>query len=201
MKKWESVLQMMRFTEDANDGILTDKSHYLLLYAITHLVKPQRAIEIGSRRAGSAMWIARAMEEIGRGHLTCIDPFVSRHGGAEGFLLHFNYNLSELGLDHRVTLIKELSVPVPWGLLWKQPAEAVTVGLLFIDGDHSYDGCVADIRNYAPLVEPGGALVIHDSIREPNVRSAIADCEDILSVFVSNTVENQQGVWIGFKGV
>ncbi len=73
--------------------------------------------------------------------------------------------------------------------------------MLFIDGDHSYDGCVADIRNYVPLVENGGAVVIHDSIRENSVKQAIEACEDVLSVFVSNTVENQQGVWIGFKGV
>jgi len=34
--------------------------------------------------------------------------------------------------------------------------------LLFIDGDHSYDGVRADFENYAPLVRPGGLIAFHD---------------------------------------
>ncbi len=187
MRKWESPIQMMRFTEDANDGVWTDKSHYLLLYALTMMVKPDHAIEIGSRRGGSAIWIARAMEE-----LICIDAFVSSHGGAPGFLPHFHYNLKEMGLDHRVTLIHELSSIA----VHQAP---LSCGLLFIDGDHSYEGCKADIAAYAPRVKSGGALVIHDSIVEPSVRAAIGDSESILARFVSTEMENHQGVWIGFK--
>lgn len=82
MKKWESPLQLLRFTEDASDGVWVDKAHNFILYALTMMVRPQVAIEIGSRRGGSAMWIARAMEELNEGHLTCIDAFVDRHGGA-----------------------------------------------------------------------------------------------------------------------
>ena len=37
-----------------------------------------------------------------------------------------------------------------------------SVDLLFIDGDHSYDGVRADFENYAPLVRPGGLIAFHD---------------------------------------
>jgi predicted O-methyltransferase YrrM len=37
-----------------------------------------------------------------------------------------------------------------------------SVDLLFIDGDHSYDGVLADFENYAPLVRPGGLIAFHD---------------------------------------
>jgi predicted O-methyltransferase YrrM len=37
-----------------------------------------------------------------------------------------------------------------------------TVDLLFIDGDHSYDGVRADFEDYAPLVRPGGLIAFHD---------------------------------------
>lgn len=37
-----------------------------------------------------------------------------------------------------------------------------SVDLLFIDGDHSYDGVRADFENYAPLVKPGGLIAFHD---------------------------------------
>ena len=44
-----------------------------------------------------------------------------------------------------------------------------TVDLLFIDGDHSYDGVRADFESYAPLVRPGGLIAFHDvdSINHP----------------------------------
>jgi cephalosporin hydroxylase len=36
--------------------------------------------------------------------------------------------------------------------------------LLFIDGDHSYEGVKADFANYNPLVRPGGLIVFHDIV-------------------------------------
>ena len=36
--------------------------------------------------------------------------------------------------------------------------------LLFIDGDHSYDGVKADFNNYSPLVREGGFTVFHDIV-------------------------------------
>jgi cephalosporin hydroxylase len=37
-----------------------------------------------------------------------------------------------------------------------------SVDLLFLDGDHSYEGVRADFENYAPLVRPGGLIAFHD---------------------------------------
>ena len=49
--------------------------------------------------------------------------------------------------------------------------------LLFIDGDHSYDACMADIRTWYDAVAPGGMLAFHDSYDTPEygVQSAILD--------------------------
>jgi predicted O-methyltransferase YrrM len=38
------------------------------------------------------------------------------------------------------------------------------VDLLFIDGDHGYDGVRADFETYAPLVKPGGLIAFHDVV-------------------------------------
>ncbi len=35
--------------------------------------------------------------------------------------------------------------------------------VLFIDGDHSYEGCLADIRNWYDDLAPGGYMLLHDS--------------------------------------
>jgi len=41
------------------------------------------------------------------------------------------------------------------------------VDLLFIDGDHSYEGVAADFRLYAPFVRQGGLIVFHDIVPGP----------------------------------
>jgi cephalosporin hydroxylase len=41
--------------------------------------------------------------------------------------------------------------------------------LLFIDGDHSYEGVKADFENYGPLVRAGGFVAFHDIV--PDFRS------------------------------
>lgn len=42
--------------------------------------------------------------------------------------------------------------------------------LLFIDGDHSYDGVKADYTHYSPLVRPGGLIVFHDIVQDLGTR-------------------------------
>jgi hypothetical protein len=36
------------------------------------------------------------------------------------------------------------------------------IDLLFIDGDHTYEGCVHDVMKYVPSVRPGGYFILHD---------------------------------------
>ena len=36
--------------------------------------------------------------------------------------------------------------------------------LVFIDGDHSYEGCRHDVDRFAPLVREGGCLIMDDHI-------------------------------------
>ena len=39
------------------------------------------------------------------------------------------------------------------------------VDVLFIDGDHSYEGVKQDYEMYRPLVRPGGMIAFHDIVR------------------------------------
>jgi cephalosporin hydroxylase len=44
------------------------------------------------------------------------------------------------------------------------------VDVLFIDGDHSYEGASRDFEMYTPLVRPGGLVLVHDIAgKEPGV--------------------------------
>ncbi|MGE5178985.1 MAG: class I SAM-dependent methyltransferase [Bacteroidota bacterium] len=42
-----------------------------------------------------------------------------------------------------------------------------SVDLLFIDGDHAYEGVSRDYEMYAPLVGPGGIVAFHDIVPGP----------------------------------
>jgi len=48
--------------------------------------------------------------------------------------------------------------------------------LLFIDGDHSYEGCLADICNWYEKLAVGGHLILHDAYLGTNgVQDAVLD--------------------------
>jgi predicted O-methyltransferase YrrM len=42
------------------------------------------------------------------------------------------------------------------------PEKAGHFDLVLVDGDHSYEGAMADLENVWPLVRPGGCVVFHD---------------------------------------
>jgi len=43
------------------------------------------------------------------------------------------------------------------------------VHMLFVDGDHSYEGVKADIAGWTPKIAPGGVVAFHDFKTEPRV--------------------------------
>jgi predicted O-methyltransferase YrrM len=47
--------------------------------------------------------------------------------------------------------------------------------LLFIDGDHSYNGCLADLKRYVGGLTPGGHVVLHDYYHGCAVMDAVLD--------------------------
>lgn len=45
-----------------------------------------------------------------------------------------------------------------------EAAGVTSIDVLFIDGDHSYDGVKADFELWSPLVRPGGVVAFHDTV-------------------------------------
>ena len=74
---------------------------------------------------------------------------------------HFRNIRVVIGDSHDPEIIKEISSYIQF---------------LFIDGDHSYEGCLADLKNYAPKVEFDGVIGLHDySLLYPGVIAACAN--------------------------
>jgi predicted O-methyltransferase YrrM len=49
------------------------------------------------------------------------------------------------------------------------------VDVLFIDGDHSYEGCTNDLENWYPALAAGGHILLHDCYFGSPVQDAVID--------------------------
>ena len=65
-----------------------------------------------------------------------------------------------------------------------------TFDFLFIDGDHSRAGCLADINAWWPRLSPGGMMVLHDCYASHTYESAEA-LQGVLEATMSFLQENQ----------
>jgi predicted O-methyltransferase YrrM len=116
------------------------------------------AIEIGSYLGASACCIGLAMKESGRGTLICIDTWANdaMSEGRRDTFAEFVRNTQQ----YRQHLIhvrgKSEDVIEQVGAILR------TVNLLFIDGDHSYQGVKADWEAYRRFLERGSVVVFHD---------------------------------------
>lgn len=57
------------------------------------------------------------------------------------------------------------------------PSPDLPLDLVFIDGDHSFEGCMADLITWVPKVKKGGMILLHDADTAsfPGVQLAIRE--------------------------
>ena len=125
------------------------------------LAHGQDVLEVGSAFGYSAAVMALA----GARHVTAVDPhtWLNSH---EAMLS----NLAACGVADRVTVIQ-----APAGEVLPQ-MQPLGFGLAFVDGDHSYEAVLADVKQVLPLIRPGGYLACHDYGEDcccPGVRAAL----------------------------
>lgn len=105
-------------------------------------------LEIGSFLGSSAAFIAAhpSIEWV-----ICVDPFedhtdwskmLAERGVPNPYFEPFREALQELGLWYKIISIHGQSQKVAWAM--------PKVDLVYVDGDHSYESCKADIELYLP---------------------------------------------------
>jgi predicted O-methyltransferase YrrM len=132
---------------------------------LRRLVVDRRAtsvVEIGVYEGSSAVVLCRALPEGTDLHL--IDPFIDDRGTSLNFGWRANPTATRLAVRRaahhggpRVRWHVARSQDV--GRLWLHGP----VDLVFVDGDHSYEGCREDWEVWHPHVRPGGAIAFHDA--------------------------------------
>lgn len=125
-----------------------------------------KAAEIGSFKGGSACILANGMRKRGKELTLCchdlFGPFEAQ-GAVHDIEACFDANLARFG-------VAAIKVKGDSGAT-HAVHEDRSLDYCFIDGDHSYEGALADIRNFRPKLRPGGWLVVQDCIGD--VRRAV----------------------------
>ena len=114
-------------------------------------------VEIGVWHGVTTAVLRRAMRD--DGVLWAVDPFPS---GRLGFSLQKPIAEAEV---HRVRngTVRWIRATGQAAAAQYQREQREHVALIFIDGDHSYDGLAGDWLAWKPLVAPGGVVCLHDS--------------------------------------
>jgi len=164
----------------------------LFLRWVVRVSRAQTVVEIGSYSGASTSAIAEVLKWRRRGRVYAIDLFAppadngARRRGYEG-----TFDQVMAPYAGWFEKIEGDSKTVPWQR---------SIDLLFIDGDHSEAGVSADIQKYAPLVRPGGCVLLHDYLDAPDGHCRVKSVVDsTLGCDPAFRLIGQVGSLIGFR--
>lgn len=135
--------------------------------ALATLAEGQRVLEIGSAFGFSAVVMALGGAE----SILSVDPH-TWCAPARGSLLLMSDHLHIYGVEDRVEVVVDTFFE-EYPRLAQRNAR---FDLIFIDGDHSYDAVMFDIKNSVTLLEPEGFIACHDYMERcccPTVAQAL----------------------------
>jgi predicted O-methyltransferase YrrM len=157
------------------EGFLDPIEERCLQWAAVHAPAGGTIVEVGSYHGKSAVNLAYAVRKRGGvAGIYCVDTWMNtniEHAKNVDVFQHFLDNTA--AYRDLITLLRGRSEEV--GREWKGGA----IDVLFIDGDHSYDGVTADIHSWMPHLKPGGLVLFHDGDL-PEVRAGINDTKDLI---------------------
>lgn len=114
-----------------------------------------KVVEIGSFMGRSTCAMGTAARKYGA-TVYAIDPFGGKReasGGLKDTYDTFIANITSLNLEKVVVPVREFSHDVDW---------REEIGLLFIDGGHTYQSVSSDFYKFGPFVQPDGVIAFHD---------------------------------------
>ena len=111
-------------------------------------------LEIGTGLGFTSLFLASAAKDSGVKHWA-IEPDLRNINSLKKMRDKYNF-----GGYFKILEGKSEEIEWPW-------KEDKKFGLIYIDGLHTYEACLADIKRYWKLVREGGYLIIHDINKKP----------------------------------
>jgi predicted O-methyltransferase YrrM len=169
---------------------LTWQERVILYRLAKEIEAPFRLVEIGSYLGGSGYFLAAAASEDAiESVLYCIDTW-KNDGMSEGrrdTWKEFTANTHRFSAN--IIPLRGLSIDIGKSFSGE-------IDLLFIDGDHSYDGCRGDVETWLPKVKRGGTVLFHDYGWAEGVRKVVFDLT-LRSILTSGTA--YQNIYWAYK--
>jgi len=141
--------------------IRMDYEEAKFLYDSVDALDNPECVEIGRYQGGSTILMSSA-----GGRIFSVDAHVFKHeSGVFGGRLddYLGIVLHLLGIKDRVMMVVADSQNYNTANLKEK------VDLIFIDGDHTYEGVKKDYYNWIKTVKPGGYVLFHDAGKTKNV--------------------------------
>lgn len=139
-----------------------------------------RVVEIGVYEGGSAVLLAQAMHLEGELHL--IDPF-----GEQPDALRAGWAADARATRRVVQRAARAGPRVRWHVAYSQHVAQrwnASIDLLFVDGDHSTEGCRRDWDLFHSHVAAGGRVAFHDArLDQPGGRGLPGPTEVVDTLF------------------
>ncbi|HYC71169.1 MAG TPA: class I SAM-dependent methyltransferase [Opitutaceae bacterium] len=167
---WDEFRRVARQFKQDDMGSFPERGYLFQLAA--DAPAGAQVVEIGSWMGASTCFLAAGLKGPGA-KIYAVDNFqglsmcgedvswYQRHFrklGTTSTLEIFRANFAALGLADRAEPVVSDSLAAARALAAKRGS----IDLIFVDGDHSYEGCKADIDAWLPFVRAGGVMAFHD---------------------------------------
>jgi predicted O-methyltransferase YrrM len=160
---------------DSYGGSLAPLQSRAELTEFAHIVKrhsPRVVVEIGTARGGTLFVLCRMAADDAK--IISIDlPAGAGGAGYPEWKLPILHSFAQGG--QTLTFLRADSHADETIESVRKELAGQEVDLLFIDGDHSYDGALSDFRRYSRLVRPGGLICMHDVVPNPSTQAIEVD--------------------------
>lgn len=155
---------------------------YLIGSDITFLQQKSRELptdgvylEIGSWMGLSSTIFAQQLIDIGNNgaSIHCVDTWMGSEEHQELDVIKndalyekFLSNIKRVGVDHMITPHRMSSPDL--ATQW----DGTLLDMIFVDGDHTFDGCYKDTMAWYKWLKPGGVIFGHDATEDSPVMNA-----------------------------
>ena len=145
MKNFEELMSLFSSSVENRGIVRLNLLEAAILYKYTKEANGD-VVEIGRKYGGSAILMASALKNDDQ-KVYSID--ITRHKHLKTHLNMFK------DIIYKIVLLDGSSYEI--GKKWDKK-----IGLVFVDGDHSFKGVKKDINIWCPFVEVGGFALFHD---------------------------------------